>query len=142
MQNNRQQNGFTLLEIITVIIIIGIIGTIITPKIFLSINASKDTAIKAILASTRSDIDSFITKKFLENGIEENVSFATLNNDNTVIQGILANPYNKLKQIRNANGEYHSLNPSVIDSHIFGWAYDQSNGKLWANTNYNNENQL
>ncbi|NQY41804.1 MAG: type II secretion system protein [Legionellales bacterium] len=142
---NKIQNnilGFTIIELIMVIVIIAILGIFAIPRIFLSLDKSKNTAVEAILTSTRSNISAYVTKQIASSNTSSYPTITDLQTPGVVLENeILANPFNNLNTIRNADGEYTS-SPPVTDSDSYGWAYDQTNGKFWANTNYNDENEL
>ena len=55
----RKQKGFTLIELIVVMTIISLLLTLAAPRYFRSIDRSKETILKANLASTRDALDKF-----------------------------------------------------------------------------------
>ncbi len=137
-------SAFTIIELVMVIVIIAILGIFAVPRIFISLDKSKNTAIEAILASTRSSISTYITKQVATSNTSSYPSLIQLQTPGIVLEStILTNPYNKLNTIRNADEEYEESTPPPISMEdTYGWAYDQTNGKLWANTNNNGENTL
>ncbi len=57
------KNGFTLLELLVVILIIGIITSIAMPKYFLSIERSRATSAIITLSSIRNALNVYVTSK-------------------------------------------------------------------------------
>ncbi len=55
----RKLQGFTLIELIVVMTIISLLLTLAAPRYFRSIERSKETVLKANLASTRDALDKF-----------------------------------------------------------------------------------
>lgn len=53
------QRGFTLIELIVVMTIVSLLLTLAAPRYFRSIERSKETVLKANLASTRDALDKF-----------------------------------------------------------------------------------
>jgi general secretion pathway protein G len=60
--------GFTLIELIVVVAIVGVLLTLVTPRYFKSIDRSKETVLKTNLGATRDALDKFYsdTGKFPE----------------------------------------------------------------------------
>jgi general secretion pathway protein G len=56
---HRAQHGFTLIELIVVMTIVSLLLTLAAPRYFRSIERSKETVLKANLASTRDALDKF-----------------------------------------------------------------------------------
>lgn len=56
---NLMQRGFTLIELIVVMSIVSLLLTLAAPRYFRSIERSKETVLKANLASTRDALDKF-----------------------------------------------------------------------------------
>jgi general secretion pathway protein G len=54
-----RNGGFTLIELIIVMSIVGLLLTLAAPRYFKSIDRSKETVLKANLASTRDALDKF-----------------------------------------------------------------------------------
>ena len=65
-----QTKGFTLIELLVVIAIIGILATIVLSSLNSARNKSKDSAIKQMIASSRSDLELFSLAKNTYNGFD------------------------------------------------------------------------
>ncbi len=53
------RNGFTLIELVIVLAIVGLLLTIAAPRYFHSVDRSKETVLKSNLAMTRDALDKF-----------------------------------------------------------------------------------
>ncbi len=53
------RRGFTLIELIVVVAIVGVLLTLVTPRYFKSIDRSKETVLKTNLSATRDALDKF-----------------------------------------------------------------------------------
>ena len=145
MRKVIQNEGYTLFELIAVIIIIGIIGVFMVSKVFISSENTKISATTIILDKVRLDIATFSTNLLSASGTGSYPTYLDITTPNTVIPGeIPNNPFTQLNTIRNAENEYidGATNQNVSDETMYGWAYDQSVGKLWANSNVLNESSL
>jgi prepilin-type N-terminal cleavage/methylation domain-containing protein len=129
MKNNR---GFTLIELIAVIVVLAILAGVALPKYFDYAAQAKISSCKGTLGGVRSGIANFYSNEALT-GTAGYPTYAELNTLGTVMQEPLPeNPFNNSSAIRNADTTWVSGNPPV--SGVQGWAYDATNGKFWANS--------
>ncbi len=70
----HNDKGFTLIEIITILVIIGILFAIAIPKYLDLINSSKSAAAKSQIAEMQSSANLVYAKLFLKNGRQPTVS--------------------------------------------------------------------
>ena len=132
------RRGFTLIELIAVIVVLAILAGVALPKYFDYSAQARASSCKGTLGAVRSGIANFYANSAIS-GTASYPSFAQLTTLGTVMQEVLpANPYNSSAAVRNADGTWVSGNPPVSGAQ--GWAYDPTNGKFWANTNSVGEN--
>lgn len=136
MTNNtrNRRKGFTLIELIAVIVVLVILAGVALPKYFDYSEAAKESAVKGALGGIRSGIANF----YANSSIEGEAAFPTLAElieRGTVMQeSIPDNPYKtgdaaKPNEVRAA---VWADPPPVAGNE--GWAYDAAAGRFWANS--------
>jgi prepilin-type N-terminal cleavage/methylation domain-containing protein len=132
------RNGFTLIELIAVIVVLAILAGVALPKYFDYSAQARASSCKGTLGGVRAGIANFYMDSGID-GIESYPTYVELTTLGTVMQELIPpNPYNNSSAIRDADATWVSGNPPVSGAE--GWAYDQTNGKFWANTNDVGEN--
>lgn len=137
--------GITLVELIMVMVVIAILGAVIVPKVFISLDDARSKSATAILSGLRTNIAEYSSKQLAATGTHSLPAYSDITTLDLVVQGqIPSNPFTDLNGIRDADNEYvdGAATQAVSDSSIYGWAYDQTNGKIWANSSINSENGL
>jgi prepilin-type N-terminal cleavage/methylation domain-containing protein len=130
--------GFTLIELIAVIVVLAILAGVALPKYFDYSAQARASSCKGTLGGVRAGIANFYMNSGLS-GPERYPTYAEVNTLGTVMQEVLpANPYNSANTIRDADATWVNGNPPVAGAQ--GWAYDETNGKFWANSNTVGEN--
>ena len=138
MNRNVRQRGFTLIELIAVIVVLAILAGVALPKYFDYSAQARASACKGTLGAARSGVSNFYANSAIS-GTATYPTYAQFTTLGTVMQEPLpANPYNNSVAVRDADGTWVSGSPPVSGAQ--GWAYDQTNGKFWANTNTVGEN--
>jgi len=128
----HKRTGFTLIELIAVIVVLAILAGVALPKYFDYASQAKVSSCKGTLGGVRAGIANFYSNSALT-GTPAYPTYNQLNTLGTVMQETLpANPYNNSSAIRNADTTWVTGNPPV--SGVQGWAYDATNGKFWANS--------
>ena len=138
-QNVRNRRGFTLIELIAVIVILAVLAGVALPKYFDYAAQAKMSACKGALGGMRAGVANFYANQAIAGSARYPTlsEFTTLG---TVMQeAIPQNPYTGDPDVRDADGTWIAGDPPVSGAE--GWAYDETNGKFWANSDTTGENE-
>ncbi|MFG0283453.1 MAG: type IV pilin protein [Phycisphaerales bacterium JB039] len=133
--------AFTLIELIAVIVVLGVLAGVALPRYFDYAAQARESAVKGTLGGVRAGVANF----YADQAVQGSASYPTLTElrtIGTVMQEPLPeNPYNNSAEVRNADGEWNStIGAAQAVSGTEGWAYDESSGRFWANSNQAGEN--
>lgn len=135
--------GFTLLELLVVITILGMLAVAIIPRLSHYPDRAKITATHAMIDISRSAIDRFVLANHAKENDGRFPTYTQFNTPGVVLhEPMLPNPYNGSAEICNADNAWIDSNPPINVNETctgYGWNYDQTHGKFWANSNQNNE---
>ncbi len=133
----RMRKGFTLIELIAVIVVLAILAGVALPKYFDYAAQAKESATLGALGGMRAGIANFHANAAIT-GIAAYPTYAEFTTLGAVMQEQLPdNPYNGDNRVRDADNTWVTGNPPtqpVVTTNGEGWAYDETNGKIWANT--------
>jgi len=135
MKSLNQRQGFTLIELVTVIVILGILSAVALPVYLDYRNDAKIAATKGSLGGVRAAIANYYAYSATDAGggvltfpaINVLTSFGTV-----LIDGMPDNPFDT--DATKNNVEASAAAKGTVGSNG-GWAYNAANGQFWANTN-------
>ncbi|RME19386.1 MAG: prepilin-type N-terminal cleavage/methylation domain-containing protein [Candidatus Zixiibacteriota bacterium] len=139
MLTKRNQSGFTLIELVIIIVVLGILAAVAIPKYQDITGQAKEAATRGALGSLRSGITIFYANKAVTTGTATWPTLAELSTPGTVMaQAIPKNPY---QAATNApDSIVTGVTKGVIVGSRGGWAYNATTGEIWPNTNVVGEN--
>jgi MSHA pilin protein MshA len=126
------KKGFTLVELVIVIVILGILAAVAVPRFIDITGSAKDAACKGALGGLRSAVSLYYAQYAINNnGLTKWPNTADLNAN--MIQGIPANPWagTAVATIMTVTGG----TPGSGDTAAYGWILNTADGKVYASNN-------
>ena len=134
MRQVTNTKGFTLIELVVIIVILGILAAVAIPKYQNLTTEAKESATRAALGGLRSGITIYYANQAVTTGTATWPSAADLGTVGTVMeQEIPKNPYQL--DTNAPDSIVTGVTKGVIVGTRGGWAYNPSTGQVWANTN-------
>ena len=131
--SRRNRRAFTLIELVTVIVILGILSAVALPVYLDYRTDAKAAACKGALGGARAAVANFYAHSSLS-GTATYPTLAELTKSGVVLtDAIPENPYD------NSNKVAEGKEKGTITGDG-GWAYKPSTGEFWANTSTAGEN--
>ena len=140
MMKLHNQRGFTLIELVIIIVVLGILAAVAIPKYQDLSGEAREASARSALGSLRSGITIFYANQAVQTGNATWPTAAELRTPGTVMaQAIPPNPYQITApdSIVDATGQPRG---TVVGAEG-GWAYNATTGEIWLNTDGSSENE-
>ncbi len=139
MRHYMNQRGFTLVELVIIIVILGILAAVAIPKYQDLSSEAKEAAARSTLGSLRSGITIFYANQAVTTGTASWPSLGNLETSGIVMEQTI--PQNPYQASANApDSIVTGVTKGTIVGARGGWAYKASTGELWLNTSGAGEN--
>lgn len=135
----KKSKGFTLIELVIIIVVLGILASIAIPKYRNIVAESREAAARGALGAMRSGISIYYANAAVTTGTAVWPPIDSLETVGVVMeQQIPRNPYQD-----DANGPdsiVTGVTKGVVVGTRGGWAYLEATGEIWLNTSTVGEN--
>jgi MSHA pilin protein MshA len=139
LEKLQKQEGFTLIELVIIIVVLGILAAVAIPKYQDITSEAKASSAKGALGSLRSGISIYYANAAVKTGTATWPPIDSLRNVGTVmIQSMPANPFQTATSA--PDSIVTGVTKGVVVGTRGGWAYKASTGEIWPNTSGAGEN--
>ena len=133
-RNMRRDGGFTLIELVIVIVVLGILATQAIPTYLSLVDDAKKAAARSNLGALRSSVTVYYAYKATPMGGQSATwpSITQITDNTTVLNGMV--PDNPYDTDASKNNVVTGTALGVVSGAAGGWGYIPTNGFLWLNT--------
>ncbi len=140
-QRLAKSGGFTLIELVIIIVILGILAAVAIPKYQDMTAQAKEASCRGSLGALRSAITIFYANQAVTTGTATWPTLVQLGTVNTVMaQSIPKNPYQT--NTNAPDSVVTGVTKGTIVGTRGGWAYNATTGEVWPNTSTVGENNF
>jgi prepilin-type N-terminal cleavage/methylation domain-containing protein len=135
----KKEKGFTLIELVIIIVVLGILASIAIPKYRNIVAESREAAARGALGAMRSGVSIYYANAAVTTGTATWPPLDSLGTVGVVMeQAIPRNPYQD--EANAPDSIVTGVTKGVVVGTRGGWAYLESTGEIWLNTNTVGEN--
>ena len=133
------QAGFTLVELVIIIAVLGVLAAVAIPKYSNITSESKEAAARGALGGLRSGVTIFYANQAVTTGTAVWPTLNQLSTAGVVMeQSLPANPYQHPDSA--ADSVVTGVTKGTTVGTRGGWAYNPATGEIWPNTSTAGEN--
>lgn len=130
MRSKIDSRGFTLIELVIIIVVLGILAAVAIPKYQDISGEAREASTRAALGSLRSGITIWYANEAVKTGNPSWPTLDTLKQPGIVmLQSIPPNPY----QDSFPESIVPGVSKGIVVGDWGGWAYNAATGEIWPN---------
>jgi prepilin-type N-terminal cleavage/methylation domain-containing protein len=131
--------GFTLIELVIIIVVLGILAAVAIPKYQDISGEAREASCRASLGSLRSGITIYYANQAVRTGTADWPELDSLvTYDVVMANAIPPNPYQA--EANAPDSIVSGVTKGVVVGTRGGWAYNETTGEIWPNTSVVGEN--
>ncbi|MDB5322274.1 MAG: putative fimbrial protein [Phycisphaerales bacterium] len=145
MRNQRNRSGFTLVEILIVVIILGILAAIVIPKFTNASSEAKRNTLTSTLHSLRSQIELYMLQHGDKPPVLTGTDWTPLT-DQITVGAQTTGPYIMTSPTNPVNGQSgilavtsDQIGGAAVGAANIGFVYNSKNGKVWGTNTAGNK---